>query len=90
MTPGVMERGGGERLVCVETVTWWSLPVIARPAGTSCTTGTSGHGARGDPWLGRSLGVRTLLVLGEAGLRDVCGTDGLPERWIPHTGQGRL
>lgn len=31
-----------------------------------------------------------LLVLGEAGLRDVCGTDGLPERWSPHTGQGRL
>lgn len=48
------------------------------------------HGARGHPWLGRSLGVRTLLVLGEAGLRDMCGTDGLPKRWTPHTEQGRL
>lgn len=70
VTPGVMERGGRERLVCVETVTCGARPVAARPAGTGCTAPTSGHGGRGDQGLG------TLLAPGEARPGDsVRGTD---------------
>lgn len=61
-------KGGRERPVCVETVTWWGLPVMAGPAGTRCTAATSlGMGGRGDRWPGRSPGAGALLAPGKPG-----------------------
>lgn len=82
MTPGVMERGGRERLVCVETVTWWSLPVAARPTGLAVPLEPQGVGA--GMTRGQSHRVGTLLALGEDRLEDVCGTDRpCLEQWLP-------
>lgn len=73
VTPGVMERGGRERLVCVETVTWWSPPVTARPAGLAVPLEPQGVGA--GITRGWSQGLGTLLTPGQDLLGGVCGTD---------------
>lgn len=61
-----MERGGRERLVCVETVTWWSLLVVARPVGLAVPLGPQAMGAGMSR--GRSQGASgTLLAPGKTG-----------------------
>lgn len=86
VTPGVMERGGRERLVCVETVTWWSLLVAARPAGLAVPLGPQGMGA--GMTRGRSQGAGTLLPRGKTGWERSMGqTDPGWSRGFPTCGR---
>lgn len=82
-----MERGGRERLLCVETVTWWSALVVARPAGLAVPLRPQGMGA--GMMRGGSQGVGALLAQGKTGWETSVGqTDLVWSSGFPTWGRG--